>query len=62
MPSEKTRAWLYRIVTATIALLVVYGLLDGEQAAGWTLWAAAVLAVPVGALAAANTSTKNGPQ
>ncbi|MFA9432901.1 MULTISPECIES: hypothetical protein [unclassified Egicoccus] len=57
--NESTRAWIYRIATATIALLVVYGILDGEQAAGWTLWAAAVMAVPVGALAAAHTSTKN---
>jgi len=55
--SEKQRAYLYRVVTAAIALLVVYGVLDESTAAEWAILAAAVLGVAEGALAAANTPT-----
>lgn len=46
------RRWLYTITAAAIALLGVYGLLDGQQIAAWMGLAAAVLG-----LAAAKTPT-----
>lgn len=55
--SEKQRAYLYRITTAAIALLVVYGVLDEGTAAEWAILAAAVLGVGEGVVAAANTPT-----
>lgn len=39
------RRWLYRISWATLALLGIYGLLDGQQIAAWALLASAILGV-----------------
>jgi hypothetical protein len=54
MPSERTRAWLYRVSVAALPLLVAYGVVNAEDA---PLWLAAAGAVLNTALAAANTST-----
>ena len=53
VPSEKTRAYLYSVSTAVLALAGVYGLVDGNQAAAWTLAASAITG-----MARVNTSTK----
>lgn len=42
MPSPKARKYVYRIATAGLAVLGVYGLVSSEQAATWALLAAAV--------------------
>lgn len=55
MPSEKTRAYLYRVSVGVLPLLVAYGVLSAEDA---PLWLAAAGAVLNTALAAANTSTE----
>lgn len=39
------RKRLYEVAIAAVALAVVYGLLDGNQAAAWLLLIAAVLGV-----------------
>lgn len=44
------RKYVYRITTAALALLGVYGIVDGQQIAAW-----AVLAAAVTGLADANT-------
>lgn len=56
--SEATRAWIYRVATAALPLLVIYGIVDEQTA---PLWLAAVGALLVPGLAAANTSTKAAP-
>ena len=56
--NEPTRAWLYRIALAVIAILVVYGVVSEGEAAHWALLIAAVLGIGEGALASANTTTK----
>jgi hypothetical protein len=53
--SETTRAWVYRITTVLLPILVVAGFVT-ETAAASILAAVAALLVP--GLAAANTSTK----
>jgi hypothetical protein len=55
MPSEPTRAWLYRISTAALPLLVAYGVVQDTVA---PLWLAAAGAALNTGLAAANTTTK----
>lgn len=55
---EPTRAWLYRIALAVIALLVAYGVVSEGEAAQWALLIAAVLGIGEGALATANTTTR----
>jgi len=42
MPSPKVRKYIYRVATAGLAVLGVYGLVTSEQAAAWALLAAAV--------------------
>lgn len=58
---ERTRAYLYRIGTALIPLLITLGVLAEDVAADLLLLLAALLAVGEGALASANTSTKRQP-
>ena len=53
--NEQTRAWLYRISTAVITLLAVYGILEESAVAGWVALATAVFNT---GLASVNTSTK----
>lgn len=43
LQDRKTRRWLYSISAAVILLLGIYGVLDGQQIAGWMSLAAAVL-------------------
>lgn len=42
MPSPKVRKYIYRVATAGLAVLGVYGLVTSEEAAAWALLAAAV--------------------
>jgi hypothetical protein len=56
MPSEATRAYIYRVLLAIIPILTVYGIVDGNDAAVWIGLAGAVLGQ---GLATANTSTKS---
>jgi hypothetical protein len=53
--SEATRAWIYRVSLALIAVGVIYGVVSEEQAVAW---GAVVLAVTGNGLAALNTTTK----
>lgn len=57
MPSSDTRAWIYRVATAVLPLLVLYGVVDDQSAA---LWLAAAGSLLVPGLAAANTPTTKG--
>ena len=58
---EATRAWMYRIVTSIIGLLLILGLLAEEVAQQITLIVAAVLGIGEGILATANTPTHRDP-
>jgi len=53
--SEKTRAYIYRVATPVIPLLVFYGVIADEAA---PLWLALVGAATTSGLAAYNTSTE----
>lgn len=52
--TEKTRAYIYRVLLALTPLVVLYGYLTEEQAALWVGVASALLG---NGLAVANTST-----
>ena len=54
-PSQATRAWIYRIATAVMPLLIVAGVVQDSDAA---LWLGVVSAVLVPGLAAVNTPRK----
>lgn len=54
MPSEKVRAYVYRILVGLGAVAACYGWLSGEEIATWLGLAAIVFNV----LPTANTSTK----
>jgi hypothetical protein len=56
--SEATRGWLYRVSTAVIPLLVIYGIIEESAVAGWVALAAAVFNT---GLASLNTSVKTLP-
>lgn len=56
--SETHRAYLYRIVTAAIPVLILAGILSPEDATVWLGLAAAVLGLGAGGLAVRNTTTK----
>lgn len=53
---QRTRSYIYKILTPLAALLVAYGLIDPEAADLWVALGAAVLAAE-GGLAAAYTPT-----
>lgn len=55
MPSEKTRAYVYRVAVAALPLLVLLGLVSGDAVPAIVALLAAAL---LPALAAANTSTE----
>lgn len=40
--TPSVRRWLYAIATAALAVLGVYGVLDGQQLAAWSGLAAAI--------------------
>lgn len=50
MPSPAFRRWLYRVANAAVAVVVAYGVIDGNMAAMWLLLVNAILG-----LADANT-------
>ena len=54
MPSEQIRAWVYRVLTAAVPLLIAHGAVDGRTASLWLALGGAVLGL---GLATANTST-----
>lgn len=58
MPSEATRAYIYRIVLALSVVALVYGVVTQEQVDAWLQVIGAVVGVVTGGLATANTSTK----
>lgn len=43
---EPVRVYVYTVLVAVVAILVVYGILDSEQAPLWLALAAAVVSVP----------------
>lgn len=43
MPSARTRRYLYRVGIAGLGVLSVYGLVNGEEIAAWSIVAAALL-------------------
>jgi hypothetical protein len=51
-PTQNVRAWIYRVATAAMPLLIAYGVVKEQDAA---LWIGAVSALLVPGLAAANT-------
>lgn len=52
--APKTRLWLYGVILAVLGLLVVYGIVNIEQASAWAIVAAAALGIGGVALAARN--------
>ena len=54
-PPAAVRRWAYGVLAAGIGVLVVYRVIDGDQAAAWLLLGAAALGV-----AAGNTPTRPG--
>lgn len=59
LKNEKIRAYIYRVLTAVLPLLILYGLLSETEAALYAGVGAAVLALGEGALASVNTSTRD---
>lgn len=59
MPNEQTRAYIYRVVLALVAVALIYGVATQEQLNGWLQVVGALLGISVSGLAAANTSTKS---
>lgn len=55
--SETTRAWIYRVLTAVVPILIAYGVIDEQVAPLWVALGGAVLGT---GLAAVNTSTSSG--
>lgn len=43
MPSAKARRWMYNIGNAALGVVVVYGVVNGEEAAAWALLLNAML-------------------
>ena len=58
---EHVRAYIYRVLTALVPLLVAYGVVTEGTVGLWLQLAGAVLAVGGTGLAAAHTSTKRPP-
>lgn len=56
--SEKTRKYIYALLTPLSALAVFYGLVSEEEVALWLGFAGTALMVGEGFMAAANTGTK----
>lgn len=62
MPSERARAYWYRVYVASVPLITLVLGLFGVDAAEAALWTAAVGGLLSGLLAAANTSTARTPR
>lgn len=43
MPGRMTRLWIYNVLNAGLGVGVVYGVLNGEEAAAWLLFINAAL-------------------
>jgi hypothetical protein len=59
--NERTRAYLYRVGTALIPLLILIGWMTQDVGGAVLYLLAAILAVGEGALASKHTSTKPAP-
>lgn len=57
MFTQATRAWIYRVTTAAMPLLIVYGVVTDETAPLWVGMAAAILGTGT---AAAHTPARRG--
>jgi hypothetical protein len=55
---QKTRAYIYRVALAVLALAAIYGLVGPGEVEGITTLVESVLAIGAVGLAARNTSTK----
>lgn len=55
--SEPVRAWIYRIFTAAIVVMIAYNVIDPNEAVAWTGLGLALIG---NGLATVNTTTKNG--
>jgi 2-methylisocitrate lyase-like PEP mutase family enzyme len=58
LTSERTRAYLYRVLLAAVPLLILSGAIDASSAALWVALGASVLGLGT---ATVNTSTKRQP-
>ena len=56
--TESTRAYIYRIALAALAVLSLYGIIGPDEIPVWTGVVVAVLGIGTSALATKNTSTK----
>jgi hypothetical protein len=56
--SEQVRAWIYLVVTLILVLLLVLGIVSGEEVDRYLALIATALGGGTAALAAANTSRK----
>lgn len=54
---EATRAWIYRVLTAVVPILIAYGVIGEQVAPLWIALGGAVLGI---GMAAKNTSTNPG--
>lgn len=58
LTDERTRAYLYRVATAVVPLLIALGVITEDVASHALFATAAVLAIGEGTLASLNTSTR----
>lgn len=56
--SESTRAWLYRVASAVVPLLVAYGVVADSTAALWLGLVGALLGTGAATLAAVHTPAR----
>lgn len=61
-PPQPVRAWIYRVATAVVPLLILYGVLSDSEAAVWLGVSGAVLDFGTSGLAARNTPRKTTDQ
>lgn len=57
LQNEATRAYIYRVAVAVLALGVLYGLVSGDALDEWAELVMAALGIGTTTLAARNTST-----
>lgn len=53
--NPNTRRYIYATILGTIPLLLAYGFIGGDEVQAWANFAAAILGIPVAALALPNT-------
>lgn len=60
--SERTRAYLYRVALAALAVLAGYGLIGADEVPLWLTLIVALLGISSTGLAVKNTSTDRPPR